>query len=334
MGVCRRSALRVGTGYILVDWERCDGCGKCADFCDRGAIVLRSAAPVHADAPHATPGTYAAIAAANAPEQQRGSRLASALRGLLPKGDPETADAASSAARHTAPAHAIAPAPAPSWSLPEAVLVLVVSFALLVGVQSVFGGSSVTPGIAGMVLVAYDTGLLAMLAFFVLRRGIGALAAFRLDVMPEIGSALLALGLFVGLRVFVVGYTLVVSAAGYGPPTEGADLTTLFGSGPLGAVTTVLVVAVLGPLLEEVALRGVLLSALKTRIGAVASVVVTAVAFSLLHVSAWSFVPLTALGLALGWLAVRSRSLWPAVLLHVAYNGLILASAFRAAGKG
>lgn len=329
VGACRKGALKVGAGYIYVDWAKCDGCGKCADFCDREAIVARSQAAARADAPRSTPGSYAEIAAAAAPPVPTRGALSRLAGRMFARADADAGPQGAPAAV------ASEPRPAPTaWTFPEAVLVLVVSFALLVGAQAFFGAASSRPGTSGLVLVAYDSGLLALIAFFVLRRGVSPLAAFRLDVVPEAGSVMLALGLFVGLRVLVVGYSIAASAAGYRPPADGADLTTLFGAGPLGAFTTVLVVGLLGPVLEEVALRGVLLGALERRVGAVAAVALTAVAFSLLHVSAWSFVPLTALGLALGWLAVRSRSLWPAVILHVAYNALILLSAFRAAGHG
>lgn len=323
VGACKKGALRVGPGYILVDWSRCDGCGKCADFCDREAIVLRDAPAAPAEASLGAGASGDTEAAS-----PRETSLGAALRRARAGGE---AGAQGPAAARSAPVADESPA----WTLPEGVLVLMASFALLIGIQSLFGEASGMPGTAGLVLVSYDSGLLALLAFFVIRRVVSPFRAFRLDVAPEAGSLLLALALFVGLRLLVVGYAIAASAAGFSPPTgEGANLATLFGPGPLGVVTTVLVVAVLGPVLEEAALRGVLLGALRERIGPWPAVLVTALAFSLLHVSAWSFVPLTVLGVALGWLAVRSRSLWPAIALHVAYNALILASAFRAAGGG
>jgi membrane protease YdiL (CAAX protease family) len=39
------------------------------------------------------------------------------------------------------------------------------------------------------------------------------------------------------------------------------------------------------------------------------------------------------LGVALGWLAVRSRSLWPAVAAHVLYNAVFVGAAlYKALG--
>jgi membrane protease YdiL (CAAX protease family) len=58
---------------------------------------------------------------------------------------------------------------------------------------------------------------------------------------------------------------------------------------------------------------------------------VSAVVFALLHASVWSLLPLTVLGVGLGWLAARSRSLWPAIAAHVLYNGVLVAAALYAA---
>ena len=59
----------------------------------------------------------------------------------------------------------------------------------------------------------------------------------------------------------------------------------------------------------------------------------SALMFATLHGSLWSLLPMTFLGLALGRIASRRRSLWPAIILHVAYNAVIVAPAFLLAAK-
>lgn len=299
---CVPRALKVGRGYIAVDWAACDGCGACADACDRGSIVLK-----------ATPDPQPAAKAAPKPAAK-------------PAAGPTTSD--------TPAAKAAASTGAPVWSPAEAALVLVAAFALYLGIQSIPGGVSHAPVWAGVVLLGYNAGIAALLWFLARHRGIEVVTALRLDVLPELSSLALAAGLAFGCWVFSVAYRAAAPLTGLQPPVGGgADLTTLFGAGAVGAVLTVIVVAVVGPVLEEALLRGVVLGALRGRLGVWVSIALSAVAFSLLHASVWSFLPLTVLGVALGWLAVRSRSLWPAVLTHVVYNALFVGAAlYKALG--
>jgi membrane protease YdiL (CAAX protease family)/NAD-dependent dihydropyrimidine dehydrogenase PreA subunit len=306
---CASKALRVGPGYIFVDWEKCTGCGKCADACDRGAIAARGAAA-------------AAISPGAAPSPARAASATTALRvQKAPKADTVTRAPVSHAGLSAGPV---------AWTLSEAVLVLLVAFALLIGAQALPGGLASAPIWAGATLVVYDAALGGLLWYLARRHGVGVLAAFRLDVLPEVRNVLLAIGIGIGCRVFSVAYYGVAQALGATPPVSDV-LTRAFGTGVPGVLLTVLVVAVTGPLLEEVLLRGVVLGPIAARLGAWPAIVGCALAFALLHASLWSLLPLTVLGVGLGWLAVRSRSLWPAVLAHMLYNGVLIAAAFYAA---
>jgi uncharacterized protein len=308
---CRARALKVGPGYIYVDWNRCDGCGACVDRCDRGAIVRR----------RVTSATKAAAPKVAAEVPARGLASWFRRRETQAEAQPGATGAASPKVA------------APAWSGPEAVLVIVVAFALLIGIQALVGSASREPVGAGLTLLAYDGVLAALLAFLALRRRLGVATAFRLDVMPEWHSMLLAGALALGTWAFSLTYRVTALYLGAQPPAaEGPELTTLFGPGLLGAAITVFVVVILGPLVEEAALRGVVLGALRDRLGPWPAIFVSAFAFSLLHASAWSFLPLTVLGLSLGWLAQRGRSLLPAVVLHMAYNAVFVASALYVAG--
>lgn len=303
---CKPRALKVGPGYILVDWASCDGCGKCVEACDRDAISLKSA----------TAKPVAATA--------------------VPAGAAKEPKAATSAAKPAAksPLKPAATGVAPVWSLPEAFLALVCALALYVAAQAVPGGVAHAPVLSGLTLVVYNAAIAGLLYFLARRRSAGVLTAFRLDVAPEWSSLGLAAALAVGCWLVSVGYRAGGPLVGLQPPVaEGPGLATLFGAGTLGAAITMVVVAVVGPLLEEALLRGVVLGALRTRFGAWPAIVVSGLAFSLLHASPWSLVPLMVLGVALGWLAVRSRSLWPSVVAHVLYNLVFVGAAlYKALG--
>jgi membrane protease YdiL (CAAX protease family)/ferredoxin len=313
--LCKRKALRIGPGYIYVDWDRCDGCGKCADVCDTGAISVRQGAPA---APAPVAPVAAARAAANAPAKGRGGGKSTSP--APPKGAAATGCIPEGAAG------------AVGWSLAEAGLVVVVAFALLVGVQvfaSVTGGAQPWSGVANVV---YDAAIVVLLWYLARRRSIGVLAALRLDIRPEWSSLALAPLVGVVCWLFAVTYRAVVQQIGFlPPPSASTDLTAAFGPGAIGVVLTVVVVAVLGPVIEEAMLRGVLLGAVRPRIGVWPAIVLSAVVFALLHASVWSLLPLTVLGVGLGWLAARSRSLWPAIFAHVVYNAVLLTFALLAA---
>lgn len=306
VAVCRPKVLRIGPGYISVDWTGCDACGKCVDACDAGAIRARG------------------VAAAVVPPELRAVAQAGAARAAArkPAETPATARGAGATATRK-----------PVWSLAEAALVLVVAFALLVGAQSFVASTAGAPW-TGLALVAYDGALVALLWYLARRHGADPSIAYRIDAWPDWSSMLLAPAVALGCWLFSVTYRAVVLAMGLQPAaTEGADLAGLFGPGSLGAVLTVLTVALLGPTLEELLLRGVVLDAVLGRFGRWAAIGVSSLAFAALHASLWSFLPLAVLGLGLGWLAARSRSLWPAITAHVLYNGVLVAAVLYTAGR-
>jgi uncharacterized protein len=147
---------------------------------------------------------------------------------------------------------------------------------------------------------------------------------------PGLGFALplrswfLVLAIAVGLAAPVLGGWLTVLLAHGHKVTQ--DIQQLGTHTPLGLrVALVLVVATLGPLVEELLFRGVLLSALLQRWHAGWSVTISALVFALVHLPGlqfqWYALPdLTLLALALAWLRLHSGSIWPAVVAHGVNN--------------
>src|SRR5450759_3819809 len=323
---CPRHVLKVGAGYIYVDWERCDGCGRCVEVCDREAIELRdgrggglpprpSAAPVGpAPTSRGWPGRRkrpVAGAAATAP--------GSAAAVDLPTDGPIGA----------------------AWSTGEAVAVVVVGLALFVALQALLG----TPDVRAMdtgsrmlvragSLFVYYALQLALLAFLARRHG-EFFAAFGLRRPKMLSTSLMTLGALLATWAFSLVYRAIALQLGWNPPvTDSPSLTVLFGSDTIGGFLTVLMVVLVGPFVEELLFRGVLLTALDERLGGLVAVLLSAPIFAALHGSVWSFVPLMFLGVALGSLTLSRRSLWPAVVLHATYNGVLVAAAFWVAARG
>ena len=114
------------------------------------------------------------------------------------------------------------------------------------------------------------------------------------------------------------------------------DIEQLSRHAPLVWRLVLAVVAVsLGPLVEELLFRGLLLSALLPRCGTPLAALLSATGFAAIHLPGlqwqWYALPqLILLGVALVWLRLRYQSLWPAVVAHGTHNALALTAWFFA----
>lgn len=137
-------------------------------------------------------------------------------------------------------------------------------------------------------------------------------------------------------------------AAGVMMPIVGGVLTQWLAQGhevsqdikQLGAHTSLalrlplaLLVVSIGPLVEELLFRGVLLSAVARYTGNGVAIVLSALLFACVHLPDLSFLwyalpNLALLGLILGWLRVQSGSIWPAIVAHGMNNLLAVVSWF------
>jgi sodium transport system permease protein len=77
---------------------------------------------------------------------------------------------------------------------------------------------------------------------------------------------------------------------------------------------------------EELLFRGALLSGLRRDLSPTRAVLLQALLFAGAHMSIHRMLPTALIGVVLGALTLRTRSLWPAVLLHIGYNGLLTLS--------
>jgi len=92
----------------------------------------------------------------------------------------------------------------------------------------------------------------------------------------------------------------------------------------LSPFVLVLLVAVSPGLCEELLFRGALLSGMKRDLSAWKTIGWQALLFGAVHASVYRFVPTGLLGGVLAAVALRSGRLWPAVVLHTAYNAMVV----------
>lgn len=93
-----------------------------------------------------------------------------------------------------------------------------------------------------------------------------------------------------------------------------------------GAVLLILLVAIGAPIAEELFFRGLLLRSIERRFGLLWAVVGSSVVFGATHFQPLQLAGLTAAGLVFALLAVRTGRLGPAILAHMAFNGLAVAN--------
>jgi uncharacterized protein len=90
---------------------------------------------------------------------------------------------------------------------------------------------------------------------------------------------------------------------------------------------SLVLLAVLAPLVEELVFRGLLYGWLAGRWGRNVGWIVSSLAFAAAHAEPAHIILVLPLGLLFGWLRQRTDSLLPSLVAHIANNGLALIAA-------
>ena len=184
--------------------------------------------------------------------------------------------------------------------------------------------------LVGLVVVWFlpDREMLSILgAFFVI--GLGAVAV---AVAPLGKAALPALGFRSAnwkYAVFGALGTLALSVAvsQIGIEPKGMKQVMDVVRGPRQLVLSLLLLAVLAPLVEELVFRGLLYGWVAGRWGSLPALVVSSLAFAAAHFEPAHIVLVLPLGLLFGWLRRRTDSLLPSLCAHIFNNGFALLAA-------
>ena len=124
---------------------------------------------------------------------------------------------------------------------------------------------------------------------------------------------------------FAAVYSAIVVAVGgssFLPPPlpEG-----VLGDG-LARLLSILVIVVWGPFVEEVFFRGFLLGALVGPLGAIRAAVLSSAIFAAAHILVGAMIPIFITALLLSWLYLRTRSIWPPLMMHAAQNLIVVST--------
>ena len=82
---------------------------------------------------------------------------------------------------------------------------------------------------------------------------------------------------------------------------------------------------IVGPLTEELLVRGLILRGFLSRYSVRKAVLASALLSGLVHLNAWNFIGPTVLGILLAWWFIQTRSMLPCFLGHVFYGALFFA---------
>jgi hypothetical protein len=159
-----------------------------------------------------------------------------------------------------------------------------------------------------------------------------ALVAVALAVAPLGRAAISALGLRPAnwrYPVYGVVGTLMLSVAvsQLGIEPQGVKQAMEIASDPAQFVLSLVLLAVLAPIVEELVFRGLLYGWIEGRWGSIAAFIVSSVAFAAAHWEPAHVVLVFPLGVLFGWIRRRSNSLMPSMVAHVINNGFALVAA-------
>ncbi len=163
------------------------------------------------------------------------------------------------------------------------------------------------------------------------------LIAWRKRTWADLGFRRTRVSSILWMIPLAVGVLVIVSLVGLAqewlfdisPPAD-SGLPIEAGNLNAGSIlAAALVAVVLAPIFEELFFRGVLFQYLRSRYLLVArglfeAVLISALAFASLHLGG-AILPILPVGVILALVMHRTNSLWPAIALHMFYNGIVLA---------
>lgn len=136
--------------------------------------------------------------------------------------------------------------------------------------------------------------------------------------IPGISSILIVLGLsivcFLGFYGFASLFQLLLDTIGF-KSMGGIEFNTLF-----EIIVAFIITCLLAPIGEELVFRGALLTGLKSKFGTYGAILLSSLAFSLMHMNPEQTVYQFLLGIAFAYVAIKSKSLILAIIMHSANN--------------
>jgi len=179
------------------------------------------------------------------------------------------------------------------------------------------------------VALAFTFGLVPLFAAYLGRNRLASTFRIRMpNLVSIIGACLLGLGAWAfAHEAFVIADALGIG--GLGEEQIQSARTAIDRMREASPVLLLAVFALAPAVIEELCFRGYLFSSLEVVLSPTRTIIATAVLFGLFHVLTGNallverFVPSTLMGLVIGWVAYRTQSVLPGMVIHFVHNGLL-----------
>ncbi|OFY38667.1 MAG: hypothetical protein A2X18_08280 [Bacteroidetes bacterium GWF2_40_14] len=87
-------------------------------------------------------------------------------------------------------------------------------------------------------------------------------------------------------------------------------------------ISSLIMLVVFAPVLEEVFCRGIILRGLLAHYSPTKAILWSAAFFGIIHMNPWQAIPAFLIGVLMGWIYWRTRSLWATIFIHFINNGV------------
>jgi membrane protease YdiL (CAAX protease family) len=144
----------------------------------------------------------------------------------------------------------------------------------------------------------------------------GSLGFVKFDIRKGLLLALAVTCIGIGISM---GYEVLLERTGREIST---DMYVFFTANNTGIALFAVTAVIVAPLAEEIFFRGFMFRGIRKRIGFEWAAIISAALFAMAHMSAESLIPIFLLGLMLAWLYHKTKSVWPCIIVHAAYNSI------------
>lgn len=130
----------------------------------------------------------------------------------------------------------------------------------------------------------------------------------------------IALILGVSVWLFNMGFVSILSMSGLFQSSFDAMEESLSFVGSSNVLVSILVVGIVAPFTEELIFRGVILKTLNRSMSVTAAIIIQGVLFGVYHMNLVQGLYATLLGILFGYVTYKTKSLWPAIIMHMVNN--------------